>query len=74
MALAVSVHKFVIAFCIGVQLIAANTHRSLSIFYVCVFAIVSPLGIGIGLYMVGGNPGASSHPSITALFLQVKKK
>ncbi|XP_026672652.1 zinc transporter ZIP3-like isoform X3 [Ceratina calcarata] len=57
---AVAAHKFVIAFCIGVELIASNTRRYLSVIYVCTFAIVSPLGIGIGMFLVGGESAAAS--------------
>jgi solute carrier family 39 (zinc transporter), member 1/2/3 len=52
---AVSAHKLVIAFCIGVELIATNTKTWLSILYITTFALVSPLGIGIGLILVGGE-------------------
>ncbi|XP_015115714.1 zinc transporter ZIP1 isoform X2 [Diachasma alloeum] len=59
---AVAVHKFVIAFCIGVELIASKTNRWLSIAYVCTFAIVSPLGIGIGMLLTGGEQTVTSGP------------
>ncbi|XP_003493713.1 zinc transporter ZIP3-like isoform X2 [Bombus vosnesenskii] len=49
----VAAHKFVIAFCIGLELIASNTRQYLSVIYVCTFAIVSPLGIAIGMFLVG---------------------
>ncbi|KAL4715986.1 hypothetical protein ACJJTC_013286 [Scirpophaga incertulas] len=52
---AVSAHKLVIAFCIGVELIATNTKTVLSIVYIITFALVSPLGIGIGIILVGGE-------------------
>ncbi|XP_046971721.1 zinc transporter ZIP1-like [Vanessa cardui] len=52
---AVSAHKLVIAFCIGVELIATRTKTWLSVVYITTFAIVSPLGIGIGLLLVGGE-------------------
>ncbi|XP_047536704.1 zinc transporter ZIP1-like [Vanessa atalanta] len=52
---AVSAHKLVIAFCIGVELIATRTKTWLSVVYITTFAIVSPLGIGIGLILVGGE-------------------
>ncbi|XP_031826805.1 zinc transporter ZIP3 isoform X3 [Nomia melanderi] len=57
---AVAAHKFVIAFCIGVELIASKTRQYLSIIYVCTFAVVSPLGIAIGMFLVGGGSAASS--------------
>ncbi|CAK9797454.1 Zinc transporter ZIP3 [Anthophora plagiata] len=57
---AVAAHKFVIAFCIGVELIASRTRRYLSVIYVCTFAVVSPLGIGIGMMLVGGESAAAN--------------
>uniref|UniRef100_A0A0C9R6C4 Slc39a3 protein n=1 Tax=Fopius arisanus TaxID=64838 RepID=A0A0C9R6C4_9HYME len=59
---AVAVHKFVIAFCIGVELIASKTNRWLSIAYICTFAVVSPLGIGIGMILTGGEQTVTSGP------------
>ncbi|XP_063539140.1 zinc transporter ZIP1-like [Cydia strobilella] len=52
---AISAHKLVIAFCIGVELIATRTKTWLAIIYITTFAIVSPMGIGIGLALVGGQ-------------------
>lgn len=46
---AVSAHKLVIAFCIGVELVTTNTKTLLNVIYVLTFAIVSPLGIGVGI-------------------------
>ncbi|XP_051165420.1 zinc transporter ZIP1-like isoform X2 [Leptopilina boulardi] len=65
---AVSAHKFVIAFCIGVQLIAAKTKTHLSIVYICMFAVVSPLGIGIGMALIGGESAAAN--GLLPVFLQ----
>lgn len=52
---AVAAHKLVIAFCIGVELIANRTKTCLAVIYITTFALVSPLGIGIGLLLVGGE-------------------
>ncbi|XP_015589928.1 zinc transporter ZIP1 [Cephus cinctus] len=57
---AVAAHKFVIAFCIGVELITSKTKLYLSVIYICTFAVVSPLGIGIGMLLVGGGSAAAS--------------
>ncbi|KAK5639831.1 hypothetical protein RI129_010642 [Pyrocoelia pectoralis] len=46
---AVSVHKLVIAFCIGIELVTTKTKILLTVIYVFVFSAVSPIGIGIGL-------------------------
>ncbi|XP_028036663.1 zinc transporter ZIP1-like [Bombyx mandarina] len=60
---AVSAHKLVIAFCIGVELIATRTKTWLTIVYITTFAFVSPLGIGIGLILVGGEGAATQVAS-----------
>lgn len=57
---AISAHKLVIAFCIGVELIATRTKTWLMITYITTFAVVSPLGIGIGLILVGGQGAAAA--------------
>ena len=67
---AVAAHKFVIAFCIGIELIASRTNRILTVIYVCTFAIVSPLGIGIGMALTGSDTTATSGP--LPVILQVK--
>ncbi|XP_032673908.1 zinc transporter ZIP1-like isoform X2 [Odontomachus brunneus] len=64
---AVAAHKFVIAFCIGVELIASRTKRYLSVIYVVTFAVVSPIGIGIGMLLVGGGSAATSGPMAVIL-------
>lgn len=46
---AVATHKLVIAFCVGIELIVNKTRFCLSILYICTFAIVSPIGIGMGV-------------------------
>ncbi|XP_050675357.1 zinc transporter ZIP1 [Leptidea sinapis] len=63
---AVSAHKLVIAFCIGVELIATRTKTWLSVIYITTFAIVSPLGIGIGILLVGGE-GATAAGSYSVV-------
>lgn len=64
---AVAAHKFVIAFCIGVELIASRTRRYLSVIYVVTFAVVSPIGIGVGMLLVGGGSAAASGPMAVIL-------
>jgi zinc transporter 1/2/3 len=41
---AVSAHKFVIAFCIGVELLVQKTKLWLAVVYIFVYSIVSPMG------------------------------
>lgn len=47
----VAAHKVVIAFCIGIELIVHQTQRWLVVLYVFIYAIVSPLGIGVGIWL-----------------------
>lgn len=65
---AVAAHKLVLAFCVGVELIVANTRPILSFVYTITFAIVSPIGIGIGI-AVSQNSG-DSEDSIASMILQ----
>lgn len=50
---AVSAHKLVIAFCIGVELVATQSRLSLTVLYAFTFAVVSPIGIGVGIVLSG---------------------
>lgn len=52
---AVAAHKFVIAFCVGVELIVARTSFWLAIGYIFIYSVVSPLGIGIGIFLSNGS-------------------
>lgn len=60
---AVAAHKLVLAFCVGVELIVARTHKWLALVYVLTFSVVSPLGIGIGILVSGGESGTTSTVS-----------
>ncbi|KOB70445.1 Zinc/iron transporter [Operophtera brumata] len=57
---AVSAHKYIIAFCIGVELLAAGTRRWLSLVYIFTFSFMSALGIAIGILLVGGAGAAEA--------------
>lgn len=65
---AVSAHKLVLAFCVGVELIVARTRTTLAVLYVLTFAVVSPLGIGIGILINHGQE--TSGPSLVSAILQ----
>jgi len=55
---AMCAHKLVLSFCIGVELLTGGTRRGMVILYVAVFAIVSPLGIAIGIVVTETDDGA----------------
>ena len=65
---AVAAHKLVLAFCVGVELIVARTRPVLAIVYTVTFAIVSPIGIAIGIAVSHNSP--DSEDSIASMILQ----
>lgn len=68
MLMAVACHKLVIAFCIGVELVAMRTKMPLHILYVATFALVSPLGIGVGILVTASYAGVEG--GVVPAFLQ----
>ena len=46
---AVATHKYVISFCVGLELLTARTPFKLFAFYISVFSLVSPLGVAVGI-------------------------
>ena len=52
--IAIASHKLVIAFVIGLELVIACTPIKLFSLYVVSFALVSPVGVGIGLLLTAG--------------------
>lgn len=63
---AVSAHKLVIAFCVGMELVSSKTKLVLTVVYISTFALVSPLGIGIGIALseADGGDGDSDVPNV----------
>lgn len=68
MFVSISAHKVVIAFCIGVELIVHKTKPWLVTIYIFVYAIVSPIGIGIGVWV--SNADGSEAFEIASVVLQ----
>lgn len=64
----VAAHKLVIAFCIGVELMVHKTKTWLMLVYIFIYAIVSPLGIGIGILV--SNNGENDGYLIASVILQ----
>lgn len=61
---AVSAHKLVIAFCIGVELVTSGMTNKLVITYVFTFAVVSPIGIGVGIIVSTTNHASTDLVSV----------
>lgn len=66
--LAVATHKFVISFCVGVDLLSTQTRMLLIVIYLATFAFVSPLGIGIGIAL--SEDAGSGGNNLLTLILQ----
>lgn len=64
----VSAHKVVIAFCIGVELMAHKTKTWIVILYITIYAIVSPVGIGVGIFLT--NADDSNMTAVSSVILQ----
>ena len=48
-------HKYVMSFCVGLELYMAKTRLVIYCSYLFVYAIMSPIGIGIGYAIIGDN-------------------
>lgn len=55
MLAAVAIHKCVIAFCIGVELVSGRVSLALSVFYAIIYSFASPFGIAVGLLLSSTN-------------------
>jgi len=69
---AVATHKLIIAFCIGLELAWLETKRAILITYVATFAIVTPVGIAIGMLLVhfGDDGSVDGTPRLLSVVLQ----
>lgn len=67
LAAAIATHKLVIAFCVGMEMVAAGANARIVLGYLAVFAVVTPLGIGIGLLLGNledGDDGLGPLPAL----------
>lgn len=64
---AVATHKFVITFCVGLDMASNGVKPSLQICYMIVLSLVSSIGIGVGMAL---SNGTSAGLVLTSLILQ----
>jgi len=57
---AIAVHKFIIAFCIGLQMTTSGMTRTLIFAYMGTFSLITPVGIAIGIGLVHSAAGSSA--------------
>lgn len=58
---AISIHKTIIAFCLGLEVFKSEPNRPCRAFlWLCFFSLMSPMGIGLGIFLTSGgvNDGA----------------
>ncbi|XP_045101639.1 protein zntC-like isoform X2 [Portunus trituberculatus] len=67
---AISAHKFVIAFCMGLELLASGTSAGVMVIYMVVFALVSPLGVAFGILVTENLAADTSSHLLTVTVLQ----
>ncbi|KAH8254542.1 hypothetical protein KR032_010700 [Drosophila birchii] len=65
---AIAVHKLVLAFCIGMEIMMAHTRWLLAVIYLLVFSVVTPIGVGIGIAV--SESSAANQPSTVSGILQ----
>merc|ERR1711899_209687 len=46
---AIAAHKFIIAFCVGMQLTSSGMKNFVIVVYMSIFSLITPVGIGIGI-------------------------
>ena len=70
--LAVASHKYVIAFCVGLELHNADTPKVLYIVYMLIFSLMSPIGIAIGIAVTSAMESQTTAYILTTGVLQVR--
>ncbi|KAH8285591.1 hypothetical protein KR054_011373 [Drosophila jambulina] len=65
---AIAVHKLVLAFCIGMEIMMAHTRWLIAVIYLLVFSVVTPIGVGIGIAV--SESSAANEPSTVSGILQ----
>ena len=65
---AIACHKFVISFCVCLELVEAGTRKFIFYSYLVIFSLISSLGIGIGIIIT--EAGAGTVPEVVVATLQ----
>ena len=65
--LGISCHKFLIAFCVSMELLQTGTRRVVFYSYLGIFSLTSSLGIGVGILITEAGSGAVSEVVVASL-------
>jgi len=69
--IAISAHKYVISFCISMQFVTSGLPPLLSIIYFSTFALISPVGAGIGILISETVKSEAETQTVAVTVLQV---
>lgn len=64
-------HKFVISFCVGLELYNANTPTILYAIYMSIFSLMTPIGVGVGIEITSAMTQNTTPYMVTVGVLQV---
>lgn len=67
---AVATHKFVISFCVGLELYNANTPTILYAIYMSIFSLMTPIGVGVGIAITSAVTQNTTPYMVTVGVLQ----
>ena len=67
---AISAHKLVIAFSVGLELLAGGIALSIMVIYMVVFALVTPLGVAAGIIITENTDSNSQGHLLVVTILQ----
>ena len=65
---AIACHKFIISFCVCMDMVQAGTRKFIFFSYLTIFSLISAIGIAIGLIIT--EAGSGTVPEIVVATLQ----
>ncbi len=71
---AIASHKYVISFCVGMQLVTSGVRPLVSALYVGVFSFISPLGAAIGLVMTATSASGVEMADMSPMQVEASLK
>ena len=64
---AIACHKFIISFCVCLDMVQAGTRRFIFFSYLTIFSLVSAIGIAIGLIITVAEAGTVPELMVSTL-------
>ena len=64
---AIALHKFVIAFCVGLELCSSSPRLLIYSSYMVTFACMTPIGIGIGILITSQSLAGTTYLIVVAI-------